>query len=338
MTQLQFQKATKAKARARVALYGPSGGGKTYSALAIASGMVKAGEKIAVIDTEHAAASKYSDRFTFDTLSMTQPSVEDVIAAIRTAEGAGYSVIIIDSLTHAWKKLLEELDATVKASNSSNSFAAWRVHTPRQAKLVDAILSSPCHIIATIRAKTEWVQETNDRGKMVPKRVGLEPVQGKDIEYEFDLLIGINSEHYATVEKDRSGKFQDQIIEKPGAEFGKALAAWLSEGVDAPPTPPPPPPAAATPKPAEKPTKIARTDDEVAAEDKLIAAIEAFTHIKRAEDEPAFRKAAGLILDAIGLGKHKIKTMTATQLDIALEELEKLVSSGRTWEEIHTPI
>ena len=59
-----FQKATKTKSKLRCAIFGPSGSGKTYSALSIASGL---GKKIALIDTEHFSASKYADKFNFDT-------------------------------------------------------------------------------------------------------------------------------------------------------------------------------------------------------------------------------------------------------------------------------
>jgi hypothetical protein len=30
--------------------------------------------------------------------------------------------------------------------------------------------------------------------------------------------------------KDRTGKFQDRIIEKPGEDFGMEILAWLNEG------------------------------------------------------------------------------------------------------------
>ena len=42
------------------------------------------------------------------------------------------------------------------------------------------------------------------------------------------MLIELNQDHFANVIKDRTGKFQDDIIEKPGEKFGKELAEWLS--------------------------------------------------------------------------------------------------------------
>ena len=63
-----FKKAVKTKQRLRLAIDGISGSGKTYTALAIASGM---GGNIALIDSEHGSASLYADRFEFDTMDLT---------------------------------------------------------------------------------------------------------------------------------------------------------------------------------------------------------------------------------------------------------------------------
>lgn len=228
MTQLTFRKATKAQAKLRAAFFGPSGAGKTFSALRVASGM---GKQIAVIDTERGSASKYSDRFNFDVLELPKKDIETYCAAIRAAADAGYDVLIIDSLSHAWQELLEENDRVAKAKYKGNTWSAWSEGTPKQRKLIDTILDYPGHVIATMRSKTEWTTEKNESGRNAPKRVGLAPEQGKNIEYEFDLLLEIGVEHFANVIKDRTGKFQDATIEKPGENFGKELADWLGQGI-----------------------------------------------------------------------------------------------------------
>jgi len=226
---MQFKKASKTQSRLRAALFGPSGAGKTYSALRIASGM---SDSIAVIDTERGSASKYADHFAFDVLDLPkeQRDIDSYCAAIDAAAQAGYQVLIIDSLTHAWQELLSEVEKLASAKYRGNTWSAWSEGTPKQRQLVDAILDYPGHVIATMRSKTEWTTETNDRGRSAPKRVGLAPEQGKGIEYEFDVLIEISTEHIANVIKDRTGKFQDKTIERPGEAFGQQLAAWLSDG------------------------------------------------------------------------------------------------------------
>jgi hypothetical protein len=223
---MQFTRATKKQAKLRAALFGPSGAGKTFTALRIATGI---GGPIAFIDTERGSASKYSDRFDFDVLELPNKDIDTYCEAIRAAAKQGYNVLVIDSLSHAWQELLEEVERLAKAKYKGNSWSAWSEGTPKQRQLIDAILDYPGHVIATMRSKTEWITEQHN-GKSAPKRVGLSPEQGKGIEYEFDMLIEISVEHIANVIKDRTGRFQDKTIDKPGESFGKALVDWLSEG------------------------------------------------------------------------------------------------------------
>ena len=96
---IQFKRAVKSQAKARIGLIGPSGSGKTYTALLLAQTM---GQRIAVIDTEHGSASKYADEFQFDTLELANFHPQNYIDGIKAAGQAGYDVIIIDSLSHAW--------------------------------------------------------------------------------------------------------------------------------------------------------------------------------------------------------------------------------------------
>ena len=236
-----FKKATKAAAKLRAAFFGPSGAGKTFSALRVATGL---GGPIAVIDTERGSASKYSDRFAFDVLDLEDQSIEGYVSAIAMAAEGGYRVLVIDSLSHGWQDLTAEVEKLAKAKYRGNTWSAWSEGTPLQRRLVNAILGFPGHIIATMRSKTEWT--TVDRnGKKTPQRVGLAPEQGKGIEYEFDLLVEISVEHIGQVIKDRTGKFQDKLIDKPGEQFGQQLAAWLADGETAPAPAPKPEPAPA---------------------------------------------------------------------------------------------
>jgi len=224
-----FTRATKEAAKLRAAVFGPSGAGKTFTSLRLATGI---GGRIALIDSERRTASKYADRFNFDVadLGSGQHSIDNYVRAIRAAAEAGYNVLIIDSLTHAWQELLAEVDAIAKAKYRGNTWSAWSDGTPKQRALVDSILDFPGHVIATMRSKTEWTTESDGRGKSAPKRVGLTPEQGKGIEYEFDMLFELSVEHILTVIKDRSGRFQDQVIQNPDEPLGRSMAAWLDEG------------------------------------------------------------------------------------------------------------
>ena len=222
---LQFTKAQKSASKLRLAIFGPSGAGKTYSALRIATGM---GGRIAVIDTERGSASLYADAFTFDVLELPAHDIATYCAGIQAA--SAYNVLIIDSLSHGWQELLQQVDKLARAKYRGNTWSAWSEGTPLQRHLVDALLGFPGHIIATMRSKTEWTTDKDDRGKSTPTRVGLAPEQGKGIEYEFTLLMELSPDHVANVIKDRTGRFQDRLITKPDEAFGRELMQWLDSG------------------------------------------------------------------------------------------------------------
>jgi hypothetical protein len=238
---MAFKQAERTQLYLRCALFGPSGSGKTMTALRIAKGIAdKMGVPFAVIDTEARSASKYADRFSFMVDDLEGKTIDHYIASMNDCVKAGYKVLVIDSLSHAWRELTEEVDRIAQASTSKNTFSPWAKVNPKQKRFIDAILNFPGHIIATMRSNTEWVIGENKSGKSIPEKIGLKPEQGKGIEFEFDILLELDQKHQAAVTKDRTGKFQDETIDKPGEEFGTALYDWLSVGkaVSSPPETP----------------------------------------------------------------------------------------------------
>lgn len=228
-----FKKASKKAARLRLALMGPSGSGKTFTALRVGCAL---GAKVAVVDTERGSASKYADRFTFDVMELDNFHPDNFVRAINDASAAGYDVLVIDSLSHAWNGkdgALEQVDKAAARSKSKNSFDAWREVTPMQTALVDTILRARCHVIVTMRSKQEYVLETNERGKQVPRKVGMAPVQRDGMEYEFDV-IGDMDESKLVVTKSRCPALAKAVVNEPGEEFAATLKAWLSDGEQAP--------------------------------------------------------------------------------------------------------
>jgi len=199
------------------------------TALRMAKGIAeKMGVPFAVIDTEARSATKYVHRFTFKVNDLKEKTIDHYIASMKEAEKAGYKVLVIDTLSHAWRETTEEVDRITQSSLSKNNVLSWAKVNPKQKRFIDAILNYPGHIIVTMRSKTEWVIGVGKDGKIEPQKIGLAPEQGKGIEYEFDLLIEIDQKHCAKITKDRTGKFQDEIIEKPGEEFGVELYEWLA--------------------------------------------------------------------------------------------------------------
>lgn len=250
MSSVVFTKATKTSARLRMALAGPAGSGKTYTALTLAQYIAQGG-RVAVIDTERGSASKYADRFDFDALELESYHPQRYIDAIAAAGAAGYAVLVIDSLSHAWMGrdgALELVDRAAKRSQSGNSFGAWREVTPLHNALVDAMIGAPLHLIATLRSKTDYVQERDDRGRTVVRKVGLAPVQRDGLEYEFDVYGDLTHDNTLLVGKTRCAELTGAVIEKPGKPLADALLAWVTGGAPAAPTKPPTPPVAPPPQ------------------------------------------------------------------------------------------
>lgn len=216
-----FKKATKSQIKIRLALSGASGSGKTYSALAIAQHF---GDNIALIDSERGSASRYADRFTFNTCELNDHHPARYIEAIKAAEAMNFDVIIIDSLSHAW---FSELDL------AGGRFDGWKNVRPLERKLIDAMIGSSSHIIATMRSKTEWIMEEytakDGKTKQSPKKIGTAPIQSSGIEYEFDLAGELDYNHILTISKSRCPELSDKTFLNPGKEIADTLKAWIGQ-------------------------------------------------------------------------------------------------------------
>lgn len=222
-----FQKAKREQVKVKVALIGPSGSGKTYTALRLASGI---GGKIALLDTEAGRSKYYADEFEFDIAELNAPySPERYIEIIQEAEKQGYDTLIIDSITHEWSGPGGILE--IHGKMPGNSFANWSKVNPRHNKFLEAILYSNMHIIATIRGKDQYVLEQDEKGRQVPKKVGMGGVQRDGIEYEYTctFLLDVES-HVATTQKDNTHLFEGKY-EVLTEEHGKMLKEWAESGV-----------------------------------------------------------------------------------------------------------
>lgn len=225
-----FRKAERRKAKLRLAITGTSGSGKTYGALQVAFGL---GGRIAMIDTENGSGDLYCHLGNYDIASLTAPyDPRKYAQLIHEAEQAGYEIIIIDSLSHEWNGTGGCLDLQMRVaetSKSQNSYVAWGKVTPLHNAMFEAILSSPCHIIATMRSKTDYLQCRNDAGRMEIKKIGLAPVQREGSDYEFSTVFDLSDNHMASVSKDRTGIFDGQVFTLT-QDTGKILRKWLDAG------------------------------------------------------------------------------------------------------------
>lgn len=235
---MEIRKATRKKAKLRLGIMGSSGSGKTYSALQLAFGI---GGKVGLIDTEHGSGELYAHMGDYDVIQLEAPyTVPKYRDAIKAFEVAGYDTIIVDSLTHAWAGeggLLDKSGKLEASGKYKNSFAAWREITPEHNKLVEELLNSPSHIIGTMRSKTEYVLEVDAKGRQVPRKIGLAPVQREGMEYEFTIMLDISENHTAIATKDRTQLF-DGWNDRISKETGQMIMKWLNSGEDLPPPKP----------------------------------------------------------------------------------------------------
>ncbi|WP_242083166.1 AAA family ATPase [Aestuariivivens sediminis] len=222
---MQLQQTQRNNVKLRLGISGASGFGKTYSALKLAHGMTGDWSKIAVIDTENASASLYSNLGSFNVLNLFPPySPERYIEAIDICEKANMELIIIDSITHEWQgeggclQIHEQL---------GGRFQDWAKVKPRHQKFIDRILSSRCHIITTTRRKTDYSLDVGSNGKSKVVKHGTKEITSEGFEYELTLNFElINENHLCKVSKDRTNLFQGKPEFIINSDVGKKLKAW----------------------------------------------------------------------------------------------------------------
>lgn len=222
-----FAKAVKQQEKLRLALDGPAGSGKTWTALIIASDLAqREGGRVAVIDSERSSAKKYASDFDFDHLTLPDWSPHTYMGAVRAAVEAGYAVIVIDSFSHAWEGVLELKDNATARSKSKNSYTeGWREATPVHNELVDTVLRADAHVIATLRTKVEYVIED---GK--PQKIGMKPIQRDGVDFEFDVVGDMTAENSMVISKTRCSALSGVVLRKPDARFAETLWNWLNDG------------------------------------------------------------------------------------------------------------
>lgn len=238
MTGFVFTPAVRWQRKARIALAGPAGSGKTFTALRLASAL---GARVALVDTEHESASLYArdadgQGFDFDTLPLTVFTPANLVGALAAAAQARYDVMVVDGLSPFWSGpggMLEQAD-TGAARNGGNTFAGWKEARPQERQLLEALLSFPGHLVVTMRSKTDYVVETDDRGRKVPRKIGLKPEQRDGIEYEFDVMGELDSDNTMVVSKTRFPALSGLVVSKPGEALAEQVLAWLSGGTEAP--------------------------------------------------------------------------------------------------------
>lgn len=227
---IEIRKAQRTQAKLRIGLSSPSGGGKTYSALLLAKGLVGEWGKIGLIDSENGRGDIYSDLGDYSIITLKPPfTPESYIEAIRAFENAGMEAIIIDSTSHEWDGeggCLQLNEKLAIAKYKGNTWSAWSETTPRHQRFLDAITSSSAHVLTTVRNKvdTQYVD-----GKV--KKIGMKEIQREGFEYELTVNFTIDRDSHAVMaSKDNTRLFEGKDPFVITEQTGETLRDWVLSG------------------------------------------------------------------------------------------------------------
>lgn len=245
----EVRKARRQRRPIKISLEGLSGSGKTFTALRLAFAMRRAGigKRIVVGDSENESAGLY------DGISIDGEKWEYEVCPIPPAKqnpagyaelyeflvSQGFDIVIVDSMTHAWKGALARVDE-VAARNKGDKFGAgWRTVTPEQEQMFRVMTDTRAHLITTTRVKGEYERVEGGNGRDKIKKVGMKADQRDGAEYEYDCVVRLDpEEHAAHVEKVRGCTAMDARVGKaPGPEFWKPLFDWWLSAPELEPAP-----------------------------------------------------------------------------------------------------
>ena len=236
MSSFQVKKAKREKIYVKIALMAPSGGGKTYGSLRLATGMAKEIQnetgkpaKILLANTEQKRGYYYANEFDYDIVDVDAPhNPEKYVELIEFAVSEGYDILIIDSSSHEWEGKGGCLELHQQAGGT---YQAWGKVTPRHNKFINAIADSQIHIIATMRGKDQYEVSKDDKGKTSVQKLGVGAKQRDGFEYEFTCTFLIDQKtHCAEAQKDNTHIFESESSTLLTENHGKKIIQWANSG------------------------------------------------------------------------------------------------------------
>lgn len=232
----QVKKAKREKIYVKLALMAPSGGGKTYGGLRLATGMAEEikketgkDPKILLANTEGKRGYYYADEFSYDIVDIDPPhNPEKYVELIDFAVAEGYDILIIDSSSHEWEGKGGCLELHQQAGGT---YQSWARVTPRHNKFINAIADSPIHIIATMRGKDQYEMTKDDKGKTNVQKLGVGAKQRDGFEYEFTVTFLIDQKtNTAEVQKDNTHIFDKEGPTILSENHGRKIIQWANSG------------------------------------------------------------------------------------------------------------
>jgi len=182
-----------------IGLMGPSGGGKTFSALRLATGIQSvSGGDIYFIDTESKRALHYADKFKFKHVPFGAPFGSlDYLAALQWAAGQGAGVIVVDSMSHEHEgpggmidlhdQIVDRMAGDNYAKRNAVQMVAWSEPKAKRRALINGILQLNTNFIFCFRAKNSSKPAKDEKGKSVVVPQGFMPIAGEEFVFEQTL-------------------------------------------------------------------------------------------------------------------------------------------------------
>ena len=207
----------------KVAFYGSSGSGKTFTALKCACAL----GKTAIVDTEK-GSDYYASDFKFDRANTR--SIKDINSILQEAVANGYKCLIIDSITHIWESAQNAFIEKYKNSNKKWAvmmreeakipWFAWKEIKRPYKDLIASLLNAPLHVF--ICGRLANIYDTSNPNELV--KTGETMKAEGETPYEPAILIKMTcavgkNEHKAIVEKDRSNTITGKTFVNPGIEM-----------------------------------------------------------------------------------------------------------------------
>lgn len=236
MSIFEIETAEREGARLVIGLGGISGTGKTYTALQLAYGLANYNSrKVGFICTENRRGRLYSDALKnekgevqkFLIGDLTAPfSPQRYIDGIEAFVKAGVEVLVIDSISHEW----EGIGGCEDIAQSGNPKApAWNKAKAEHKKMMNALLSSPLHIIVCMRAR-EKVQIVKRDGKTEYEPLGVMPICEKNFTFELTASLMMWSEGKQQQALKVPAELKPMLGRESGyitAADGKAIRDWV---------------------------------------------------------------------------------------------------------------